>query len=90
MKGYECWRCGKPEDEHVALPHDFQREPESDDLDADDMGDPEDGGRCHWCAGDGWVECDDPIQCTYPHNKYGECPCSSCGGSGLAKDMTIW
>lgn len=50
----------------------------------------EDGGDCFWCGGDGWVECDDPIQCTYPHNGLGECPCSSCGGSGAAKDMTIW
>ena len=67
----------------------FDDDPEDDDPNPEDD-DPEDGGRCHWCAGDGWVECDDPIQCTYPHNKYGECPCSSCGGSGLAKDMTIW
>lgn len=51
---------------------------------------PDEPRHCHWCAGDGWVECPDPIQCTYPHNRFGECPCGSCGGSGLAKDMTIW
>jgi hypothetical protein len=45
---------------------------------------------CFHCGGDGLVECHDPIQCTRPHNRYGECPCASCGGSGLAKDMTIW
>lgn len=58
----------------------------------DDDDDFDDGYErdCHWCGGDGLVECRDPIQCTRPHNKCGECPCSSCGGSGLAKDMTIW
>lgn len=45
---------------------------------------------CFHCGGDGWRECDDPIQCTYEHNKWGECRCPSCGGSGAAKDMTIW
>ncbi len=44
---------------------------------------------CFHCGGDGWVECDDPIQCTRAHS--GDLhPCASCGGSGLAKDMTIW
>jgi hypothetical protein len=46
--------------------------------------------HCQFCCGDGWHECDDPIQCTYQHNAFGECRCSSCGGSGLAKDQTIW
>lgn len=45
---------------------------------------------CYWCGGEGWVQCEDPLQCTRPHTGYGECPCASCGGSGLAKDMTIW
>lgn len=52
--------------------------------------DDENGGLCYWCGGDGWQECDDPIQCTDVHNEWGECPCASCGGSGLAKDMMIW
>lgn len=57
----------------------------------DDDGPFDDEDRdCYWCGGDGWGECSDPIQCTSPHNAYGECQCSSCGGSGLAKDMTIW
>lgn len=63
-------------------------EPFEDDEDDDEF--PDEPRRCYWCAGDGWVECDDPIQCTSPHNRFGECPCSSCGGSGKAKDMTIW
>jgi hypothetical protein len=46
--------------------------------------------ECSRCGGDGWQECPDPIQCTRPHNEFGECPCGSCGGSGLAKDMTVW
>lgn len=58
-------------------------------LDDDyDLCDPEEQ-CCHWCGGDGWGECDDPIQCTSPHNRLGECQCQSCGGSGDAKDMTI-
>ena len=52
--------------------------------------DPDYCADCHWCGGDGWVECDDPIQCTYYHDEYGLHRCSSCGGSGAAKDMTIW
>lgn len=64
-----------------------------------DDGDPANPGRCFWCAGEGWDECDDPIECTNAHhvvkNPDGSyagqlCRCSSCGGSGLAKDMTIW
>jgi hypothetical protein len=47
-------------------------------------------GKCHWCGGEGWEECHDPIQCTSHHNRWGQCICASCGGSGLAKDMTIW
>lgn len=46
--------------------------------------------NCHWCSGEGWTECHDPIECTSPHNRLGECQCLSCGGSGLAKDMTVW
>lgn len=52
----------------------------------DDM----ESGDCYWCGGDGWEECDDPIQCLDYHNQWGEHRCGSCGGSGRAKDMTIW
>jgi hypothetical protein len=49
---------------------------------------------CTWCGGEGYVECDDPIQCTRPHldndRWNGECECSACHGSGLAKDQTSW
>lgn len=64
-------------------------DPKDNELEVTDEDD-ENGGRCYWCDGDGWQECDDPIQCTDQHNERGECPCSSCGGTGLAKDMTIW
>ena len=57
-----------------------------DDWDDWDDRDPD----CSWCAGDGWQECDDPIQCFRPHTEHGLCPCGACGGSGLAKDQTIW
>lgn len=67
----------EPREEYDEHEDDFSDDPEKPDL-------------CYWCAGNGWGECSDPIQCTHPHNAYGECQCSSCGGSGLAKDMTIW
>jgi hypothetical protein len=51
--------------------------------------DPDDDGSCYWCGGEGWDECDDPLECTKEHRD-GMCRCSSCGGSGNAKDMTIW
>lgn len=57
------------------------------DFDADDALEEHD---CYFCGGEGWTECDDPIQCTQEHDELGQCPCKSCGGSGLAKDMTIW
>ena len=63
------------------------------DQSGDDDGDyieEDDFDSCHWCGGDGWDECDDPIQCTSQHSDDGLCRCKSCGGSGLAKDMTIW
>jgi hypothetical protein len=47
-----------------------------------------DNEPCFHCGGDGYVECDDPIQCTSAHRN-GLCPCASCGGTGKAKDMTI-
>ena len=45
---------------------------------------------CTWCQGDGDQECDDPLGCTRRHDEFGSCECSACGGSGLAKDQTIW
>lgn len=57
---------------------------------ADDEYDDETGGRCYWCGGDGWTECDDPIQCTSPHNEFGECQCSPCNGTGSAKHQWLW
>lgn len=53
--------------------------------------DESDGERdCFLCGGEGYDDCDDPIECTSPQTRDGLCPCKSCGGSGLAKDMTIW
>lgn len=60
------------------------------DLDDEDDGPYDDERDCFHCGGDGWTECDDPIQCCNQHNQSGLCRCKSCGGSGLAKDMTIW
>lgn len=55
-----------------------------DDNDSDFDGD----SNCYWCGGDGWVdgEEDDPLW--YAPGELARC--SSCGGTGRAKDMTIW
>lgn len=48
---------------------------------------------CFHCGGEGYGECPNPMECTRGHSggSYDHgCPCASCGGSGLAKDMTIW
>lgn len=46
---------------------------------------------CTICAGEGWTDCDDPIQCMAPeHTAMGLCPCLACGGSGLGIDQTVW
>lgn len=50
-------------------------------------------GSCTVCGGEAYVECDDPIQCMQRHlrNDWDQfCPCKACGGTGLAKDQTIW
>ena len=57
--------------------------------DDDDEWDP-DLTDCSWCGGDGYTECDDPIQCCRRHDDYGLCPCGACNGSGLARDQTLW
>lgn len=64
-------------------------------ADAEDeylYGDPayDDDADCTLCAGEGYDECYDPIQCCATHSPGGLCPCIGCGGSGLGKDQTIW
>jgi hypothetical protein len=45
-------------------------------------------GDCGFCGGDGWVDGyeEDPLWFAPGELER----CASCGGSGLAKDMTIW
>lgn len=53
----------------------------------------DDDPDCTLCAGEGYAECNDPIQCMERHIGGGEyplCPCIGCGGSGLARDQRIW
>jgi hypothetical protein len=60
-------------------------------CDMDDC--PECDSGCTFCGGEGWTECDDPIQCMGRHigNDWDSlCECKACGGSGLAKDQTVW
>jgi hypothetical protein len=45
---------------------------------------------CFHCDGDGWDECHNRLECMQVHNRFGECFCRACGGSGLAKDMKTW
>ena len=45
---------------------------------------------CTHCAGEGLVECDDWIQCTYRGCDGEMHPCTACRGSGLGKDQSIW
>jgi hypothetical protein len=60
-----------------------------DEMDDDDR-------ECFHCGGEGYHDCPDPIECTSPHlgGQYRDGienhRCDSCGGSGRAKDMTIW
>ena len=44
--------------------------------------------ECSWCGGDGWGECDDPIQCLDPRCNGELCPCSACYGRGY--DQEVW
>jgi hypothetical protein len=49
----------------------------------------DDETNCTICGGEGWTECDDPIQCMAEHR--GDlCPCLGCGGSGLGSDQRVW
>lgn len=45
---------------------------------------------CSGCGGDGERECDNPLECMNKHDRFGYCRCEYCGGSGLAKDQTVW
>jgi len=46
---------------------------------------------CTICGGEGFVECNDPIQCLDPHEIDNATDrCRACGGSGRAEDQTVW
>lgn len=73
----------------TSTPRDARGEEDDDYYNYPDDPDDEDGD-CFWCAGEGVSECSDPIECCNRHDKWGNCRCASCGGTGRAKDMTIW
>ena len=52
--------------------------------------DDDDNPSCTVCGGEVWVECDDPIQCTYARcdGEFHPDPC--CQGTGLAEHQVIW
>lgn len=60
----------------------------SDDVYDRDDWDEDDDGDCFHCGGEGYVDGyeDDPLWFSPGEMER----CSSCGGSGRAKDMTIW
>lgn len=70
--------------------------PIDDDRAIDDFGcSDHDDDECSWCSGEGMQDCDDPLGCTMRHYggpawRGGYEDCHACGGSGLAKDQTLW
>jgi hypothetical protein len=65
-------------------------------YDYEDDGD-ERNGDCTHCCGERFVECPNPLECTRRHlggDRFGwggeVCPCGACGGTGRAKDQTVW
>ena len=56
-----------------------------DDVDFDD--EPSDGD-CFHCGGEGWIDGYDEDPLWFNPGELERC--ASCGGSGRAKDMTIW
>lgn len=60
----------------------------NDDYYYDDEGDYEGNGDCWHCGGDGWVDGSENDPLWFAPGEFERC--SSCGGSGRAKDMTIW
>lgn len=54
--------------------------------------DPDDGEGdvCSHCGGDAWVECDDPIQCTYAGCDGETHPDPACLGTGLGSRQWMW
>ena len=57
------------------------------DVDYDDY-DSDYDGECFHCAGEGWIDGYEDDQLWYAPGEMQRC--ASCGGSGQAKDMTIW
>jgi hypothetical protein len=47
---------------------------------------------CTWCAGEGVRDqCDDPLGCPGPHDRFGGgCPCRSCSGTGRRDMQTVF
>lgn len=43
---------------------------------------------CTQCGGDGWSECDDPIQCMDSECDGEFCTCRACNGRGY--DQVVW
>lgn len=85
MKSYygdECIRCG------YMFP-DIYLDNRNDDCDYPDYEEFDDeSGDCYWCGGDGYVDGYEDDAIFYEPGEM--IRCSSCNGSGMAKDMTIW
>jgi hypothetical protein len=96
----ECPKCGFPADVlydgicgSCVSWLEGPSEPTYTDPDDFEYQDFDEGGRCHYCGGDGWGivgcdwDCDDAINGPYP-GEIQRCPC--CNGSGNSEDCTFW
>lgn len=43
---------------------------------------------CSWCGGEGFSDCDDPIQCLDPACNGELCTCRGC--NGLGHSQVVW
>ena len=60
-------------------------------IDFEDIEEDGEYALCSWCDGEGWTESGDPMWDGW--DEYGNpnlIACPSCGGTGLAKDQTLW
>lgn len=81
--GAYCPRCGAWFESRF-----WEREYDEYDCDRYENDDDGESGECYWCAGEGFVDGHEEDAIFYTPGEM--IRCSSCNGTGLAKDMTIW
>jgi hypothetical protein len=78
--GLACVRIAALTDRQDAMSPERQWQ-EDDDAESFD-------NACTWCGGEGYDECDDPIQCCTPGCDGEWCMCKACDGRGY--DQVVW